>query len=58
MASKRTITLTLTEPQCFWLSILIESVLNGGERHKQTQSYEAVLRKLNAIKRAEAQHGE
>lgn len=42
-------TLDLTEPQAFWLSILLESTLSAADRSRATASYEATLKKLRAF---------
>lgn len=42
--------LALTEPQRFWLEVLLETTLAAALPSKATASYKAALRKLQAIR--------
>jgi len=39
-------TVALTEPQLFWLTILLESTLSAADASRATSSYGAILKKL------------
>lgn len=41
--------LELSEPQAFWLSILLESTLSAADPSRATKSYVAVLKKLRVL---------
>jgi hypothetical protein len=45
-SAMKTKKIELTEPQMFWLRILLETTLSAADRSKATASYEAVLAKL------------
>jgi hypothetical protein len=46
--------LCLTEPQAFWLLLLLESTLAAADPSKATRSYAAVLRKIDKVSRGKS----